>query len=273
MKNPPVKNSPVKNSAYQYSVADAVAYGSADLATLVGALRHWLRKNKANGVHLHDGRVWTYNSHAAWSELFPWLSEQQIKRLLKKLEESGILIKANYNQYRFDRTTWYSINETEFEVDKPEPQLKSTELLPPEPEAENTDFSPQSKSTNARSRSTRLTVFKSFTTTTNNTHNAPANDFQKFDPKAPDGMIGNQLSTSKAVNQEEKIGFDAFWLDTTEIMGGLIRDPKIFDPNMPKPNKRWLNFKLKDMWSKFKAPNAADIAFLILGDWSQRVSA
>ena len=105
---------------YQFSVDDAIKWKSSDIASILQNIRFWLAKNKANRHNIHDGRVWTYNTFEAWSELFPWLSVPQLKRLLKKLEEGGLLVKGNYNKDKFLKTVWYSLDEPEFLVDEAE---------------------------------------------------------------------------------------------------------------------------------------------------------
>ena len=110
----------MSNDTYQFSVSDAEKFGSADIAAILHNLRFWLRKNLANKTNIHDDRVWTYNTFEAWSVLFPWLSVPQIKRLLKKLEEAGLLIKGNHNKDKFNKTVWYSLEEPEFFIKQPE---------------------------------------------------------------------------------------------------------------------------------------------------------
>ncbi len=68
----------------------------------------WCEKNKANRKHIRDGHVWTYNSRRGLSELFPYLSESQIKTAIGKLVEVGLLIKGEYNNASYDRTNWYT---------------------------------------------------------------------------------------------------------------------------------------------------------------------
>ena len=47
----------------------------------------WAEKNAANERHIHDGRVWTYNSVGAFETLFPYLSAKQIRlRAITKSE-------------------------------------------------------------------------------------------------------------------------------------------------------------------------------------------
>lgn len=69
----------------------------------------WIRKNIANNKHQYDGHTWTYNSQQALTELFPFWNRQKIQRLLKSLEDKGLILKGNYNQLSYDRTTWYAL--------------------------------------------------------------------------------------------------------------------------------------------------------------------
>ena len=76
----------------------------------------WAEKNAANNRHIHDGRVWTYNSISAFEELFPYLSSKQIRSAIDKLIECDLLVTGNFNQSAYDRTKWYSPN---WEIDLP----------------------------------------------------------------------------------------------------------------------------------------------------------
>lgn len=99
---------PKKNTTHSFEIDDAIQYGT-DAAVLLFNIRHWLSHNKANNSNIHDGYVWTYNSKKAFSELFPYMSEDTVKRNLKKLCDAGVLMTGNYNERRYDRTTWYTI--------------------------------------------------------------------------------------------------------------------------------------------------------------------
>lgn len=77
-------------------------------AILITHFQFWIKKNKANNLHEHDGRTWTYNSMKAFEELFPYWSVQTIRTALKHLTEKGVLLTANYNEKPFDRTLWYA---------------------------------------------------------------------------------------------------------------------------------------------------------------------
>lgn len=76
---------------------------------LFSNIAYWIEHNKANGINFHDGYYWTFNSMKAFSELFPYFSEKQIKTALKKLEDDGLIMTGNYNKLPFDRTKWYAV--------------------------------------------------------------------------------------------------------------------------------------------------------------------
>lgn len=96
---------------HQFEVDDANKYG-VNAAIILTNLRFWVQKNQANEKHYYDGRYWTYNSVSAFSELFPYLTEKQIRTAIDKLVEAGEVEKGNYNQNPYDRTLWYTVKRT-----------------------------------------------------------------------------------------------------------------------------------------------------------------
>lgn len=78
-------------------------------AILLHNFHFWLSKNAANEKHFHDGLYWFYNSKKAFVDLFPYMNETKIFRSIKNLEESGFVVKGNYNTDKWDRTNWYAI--------------------------------------------------------------------------------------------------------------------------------------------------------------------
>lgn len=69
----------------------------------------WTRKNLANGRHVHDDMVWTYNSVKALNELFDYMTPDQVRRALAKLVKVGLIAEGNFNQSAYDRTKWYGV--------------------------------------------------------------------------------------------------------------------------------------------------------------------
>lgn len=95
---------------HSFNVEIAKKYGILE-AVLLNHLWFWIKKNKANNTNYFDGNYWTFNSTKAFSELFPYVSERQIKYALKHLREEEIIKVGNYNKDTRDRTLWYAFTE------------------------------------------------------------------------------------------------------------------------------------------------------------------
>lgn len=94
---------------YSFDVEIAKKIG-VDESIMLNNFVYWILKNKANNKNFFDGNYWTFNSVRAYSELFPFWKESQIKRILKSLIEKNVLIVGNYNQNAYDRTNWYALS-------------------------------------------------------------------------------------------------------------------------------------------------------------------
>lgn len=92
----------------------AIKYG-VDEAIMINNFRYWIRHNKANGKHFHDGRYWTYNSVEAFKRLFLFWTPKQLRRIIESLVDKKVIMRGNYNKLNMDRTGWYAfINEDAF---------------------------------------------------------------------------------------------------------------------------------------------------------------
>lgn len=95
---------------HQFKVALAKEYGIEE-AIFINNFHYWITENKANDRNFFDGRFWTFNSQRAYKDLFPYLNEGKIKRIINSLVEKGILMKGNYNANQYDRTNWYAFTD------------------------------------------------------------------------------------------------------------------------------------------------------------------
>ena len=95
---------------HHFDIDIAAEYGVLE-AVLLDHFVFWNEKNEANGSNYHDGLYWTFNSMKAMTAQFPYASEGQIRRALKKLEADGLIVTGNYNKSAYDRTTWYALTE------------------------------------------------------------------------------------------------------------------------------------------------------------------
>ena len=97
-------------SNHSFDIEIAKEYG-VNAAILFQNIHFWCEKNRANGMNFHDGMYWTYNSRKAFRELFPYMSEKQIKAALDKLIENGLITTGTYNDDARDRTLWYAVTQ------------------------------------------------------------------------------------------------------------------------------------------------------------------
>jgi uncharacterized phage protein (TIGR02220 family) len=96
---------------HSFNIDIAKKYG-VECAIILENMIFWIEKNKANKKHFYEGRYWTYNSGKAFSELFPYWSVHQIGRFLRELEAQGLVISGNFNKAGYDKTKWYSVNDS-----------------------------------------------------------------------------------------------------------------------------------------------------------------
>ncbi|MES9784950.1 hypothetical protein ABWK43_29580, partial [Bacillus thuringiensis] len=73
-----------------------------------------------------DGRFWCYNSYPEWQEQFPFWSQKTIERIFSNLEKNGILISGVFNEWKADRTKWYTIDYEALDRYEKNPKKKST---------------------------------------------------------------------------------------------------------------------------------------------------
>ena len=235
-----------KGVEYHFRVSDAQAYGSADIAAILYNLRFWLRHNLANERHLdprdryhiRDGRVWTFNTLQAWSELFPWLSQPQIKRLLKKLEDNGILLKSrSYNSKKYDRTTWYSLDEPEFIVGRPKEEAKNGEKC-------STDHEYQEGTKSSHGKDGIV-------------------------PSSTDIKQQIKNTTTTELPPVDKIYFEDFGLALISTLNEMLLEDGWLPEGSAQPKASWLKSKARELYDRLPDPSPADCAVLILSDWSR----
>lgn len=93
-----------------FDIDIAVKYGT-DLAIFLKNLAYWISYNKAHKQNYHDGRYWTYNTVDSLAKLFPYWSNDQIRRIIRAGIGKGLILKGNYNEKQYDRTLWYSLTD------------------------------------------------------------------------------------------------------------------------------------------------------------------
>ena len=95
---------------HSFDVEVAVEYG-VNAAILLQNIYFWCEHNRANEKNYIDGLHWTFNSGKAFHDLFPYMSEKQIRTALKKLEDENLVVTGNHNTATYDRTKWYAVTQ------------------------------------------------------------------------------------------------------------------------------------------------------------------
>lgn len=98
---------------HTFNVAFAEKYGL-EHSVIMYNLVYWCEHNEDNDRNFHDGLYWTFNSVKAFREEFPYIKPYTINKVLKELEEYGLIKTGNYNETTYDRTTWYAVTEKGF---------------------------------------------------------------------------------------------------------------------------------------------------------------
>lgn len=80
-------------------------------AIFLNNLYYWLQKNAANSKNYFDGSYWTYKTKQAYTEIFPYMSYDKIKRMINLLREKNIIKTGHYDENKMNRTLWYAFTE------------------------------------------------------------------------------------------------------------------------------------------------------------------
>lgn len=95
---------------HSFDIIIAEKFG-VNVAIFLNNIAFWVKKNQANNKHFYEGRHWTYNSQEALTQLFPYWSRQNIRTILKDCLSQGLLLRGNFNETGYDRTTWYALTD------------------------------------------------------------------------------------------------------------------------------------------------------------------
>lgn len=90
-----------------FDIDHAARYGVEE-AIMLQHFIYWLSKNRANGRNQVEGSTWTFNSAHAFSQLFPYWTPKQVRRILDSLESQGVIKVGCFNNNPFDRARWFS---------------------------------------------------------------------------------------------------------------------------------------------------------------------
>lgn len=87
-----------------------VEYGM-DVAVFLENLKYWSEKNASIQENFIDGRYWVYHTLSGFAALYPIWSRDQVKRIIAKCKDAGLILVADYNNDPYKRTKWYSLSD------------------------------------------------------------------------------------------------------------------------------------------------------------------
>ena len=98
--------------------ADSHAF-NVQLATMVGLTEaillqhfHYWHQRARNLPEMHrEGRVWFFRSVAEMREVFPYLSDGNVRTAIQHLIDRGLVVKGDYSSNSMNKATWYSLTD------------------------------------------------------------------------------------------------------------------------------------------------------------------
>lgn len=92
---------------HSFSIEYAAKYGVLE-ALIIKHFQYWIRANVDIPKMQIDGHTWTYTTVETIQKNICYYSVDQIRRAIKKLREANVILTANHNAVKYDRTTWYA---------------------------------------------------------------------------------------------------------------------------------------------------------------------
>ncbi len=95
-----------------FSPTIAEALDSISKAVIIQQIHFWIYvySNKRDRNHFFNGHYWVFNSYNDWHDDLRFIKFATLKRQILELEKDGLLISAEFNKNRGNRTKWYRIN-------------------------------------------------------------------------------------------------------------------------------------------------------------------
>ena len=80
-----------------------------ECAILILGIKLGLELNENKDTHIHNGKVWMYNTVKEWHRIYPFMTESNIKRSIAKLQAMGVIEVAQLDRNKLNHTNWYTL--------------------------------------------------------------------------------------------------------------------------------------------------------------------
>ena len=102
-------------SNHSFDTEFAARYGIEE-SIIFGNIYHWCIYNKENKINLQKGkdgveRYYTFNSIASIQSQYNYIALSKVYRVIKRLEDEGLIVTGCFNKRPGDKTRWYSVTE------------------------------------------------------------------------------------------------------------------------------------------------------------------
>lgn len=67
--------------------------------------------NERAGRCSFAGRTWMRSSQMMFTAIMPYLTKDMVRRALERLMKRGVIVRGEFGDSRFDRTSWYTFTQ------------------------------------------------------------------------------------------------------------------------------------------------------------------
>jgi hypothetical protein len=97
-----------KTNTHSFLIEDAKKHGI-PAACILYHLKY-LQQTKVDKSHeTHEGKHWVNYTYQSMSNTFPYLGIEQVRRIMKKLTDDGVVIKDHLSKQRFNRELYWHV--------------------------------------------------------------------------------------------------------------------------------------------------------------------
>lgn len=68
-------------------------------------------QNEFADRYSYEGKSWMRLSQMMFTAVLPYLSKNMVRRALERLMKQGVIIRREFSESRFDRTSWYAFTQ------------------------------------------------------------------------------------------------------------------------------------------------------------------
>ncbi len=96
--------------SHSFSVDIATIYG-VEVALMLNHFSFWYLKNKSDSNQFFKGEYWVRMKASTLREYYPYFTLRQLRYLIDKMIDLGLLKQDEFNDKKNDRTKWYTVPE------------------------------------------------------------------------------------------------------------------------------------------------------------------